>query len=260
MKKTKTVFYNRSLERALCILCAFSFEIQELALVELSNVLNLSKSTVYRLASTLIKYNFLRYNEESKKYSLGLKLFNLGSIVFSSFSLRQTASSHLTQLHYKLGKTIFLGIFQEDEVIYIDKRENPRDPIKFSSNIGKYRPPYFGMFGQLFLAFLPDSEVERIFDKYPLQPITKKSITKRGEFKKRLIKIREQGFFIEREEAIESVTGISAPIYDYTGKVVASAGAAFISSTVDSEEEIKILSAVCETAKKISNDLGAPSG
>jgi len=123
MSKPKAVFYNRSLERALQILRAFSFDVRELTLGELSGTLNLSKATVYRLASTLTAYDFLRYDETSRKYSLGLRLFELGSIVFASFSLRKTASSHLDQLHSHLGKTVFLGIFQEDEVVYIDKRE-----------------------------------------------------------------------------------------------------------------------------------------
>lgn len=113
-------FYNRSLERALQILGAFSFETRELTLVELSSTLRLSKSTVYRLTSTFSNYGFLQYNEAEKKYSLGPKLFELGGIVAASFSLRKAASAHLTQLYTKLEKTVFLGIFQEEEVVYTD--------------------------------------------------------------------------------------------------------------------------------------------
>jgi IclR family KDG regulon transcriptional repressor len=260
MSGRKANFFNRSLERALQILGAFSFEITELTLVELSNILNLSKSTVYRLASTLINYDFLNYNEQSKKYSLGLRLFELGSIVAASFSLRKAASEHLTHLHTKLGKTVFLGILQEDEVIYIDKRESSLDPIRFSSEVGRRRPPYFGMFGQLLMAFLPDQEVDRILKKKPLKPITRKSITAKEEFKERLREIREQGFFIDREEAIDGITGISAPIKDYTGTVVAALGVGFISSSENSQGALKIRKAVCETAKRISRKLGSPQG
>jgi len=71
MSKPKAVFYNRSLERALQILRAFSFDVRELTLGELSGTLNLSKATVYRLASTLTPYDFLRYDETSRKYALG---------------------------------------------------------------------------------------------------------------------------------------------------------------------------------------------
>jgi IclR family KDG regulon transcriptional repressor len=253
-------FYNRSLERALQILGAFSFETRELTLLELSSALSLSKSTVYRLASTLWRYGFLQYSETDKKYSLGPKLFELGGIVAASFSLRKTATPYVDELHSRLGKTVFLGIFQEDEVIYIDKREDFRNPIRFASEMGRRRPPYFGMFGQLLMAFLPDEEVDRILKKNPLKPLTKKSITTKKEFKKRLREIREQGFFIDREEAIDGITGISAPIKDYTGNVVAALGAGFISSSEDSQGALKTRKAVCETAEKISRKLGSPQG
>ncbi len=91
-------FYNRSLERSLQILNAFGSERSPLTLAQLSETLGLPKATVLRLCSTLVKYGFLKQGPESRHYSLGLKLFELGSIVLSSFSLRKVASPYLTQL------------------------------------------------------------------------------------------------------------------------------------------------------------------
>ncbi len=256
---TKT-FYNRSLERALQILCTFNRDNQTLSLTQLAKILTLSKTTVLRLNSTLIKFDFLKYNQASKQYSLGLKLFELGSVIFSSFSIRRVASPHLNRLQSKLGKTVFLGILQNDELVYIDKREEPRNPIQFSSQIGTRRPPYFGMLGQILMAFLPDSEVDRLLGKNDLEFFTKKSLTNGKEFRKRLIKIREQGFFIDKEEALNGVTGIGAPIRDYTGKVIAGVGVGFLSSSSDGKETKRIIKNLCETAKKISQEMGYLKG
>jgi DNA-binding IclR family transcriptional regulator len=121
-----------------------------------------------------MKYDFLRYHQDSRHYSLGLKLFELGSIIFSSFSLRRIASTHLDQLQARLGKTVFLGILESDELIYIDKKEDPKIPIRFTSQIGTRRPPHFGMLGQILLAFLPDQEVNRLLRKAPLTLFTKR--------------------------------------------------------------------------------------
>ena len=260
MAKRKTTPYNRSLERALQILSAFSFEHKELTLGELSSLLNLPKPTVYRLAYTLIKHDFLRYSSELKKYSLGLRLFELGSIVFSTFSLRKAASPHLDRLESTLGKTVMLGIFQEGEVMYIDKRESLSGSIRFSSEIGRRRPPYFGMLGQVLMASFSDEEVDKILTKNPLKPITKKSITSRKKFKERLHKIRKQGFFVDKEEGIEGITGIAAPVRDYAGKVIAALGVAFISSSEDDQGRDRIIQEVRKTAKIISQDLGNIQG
>ncbi len=252
----KVTFYNRSLERALQILCLFKWDRQTLTLSQLSEMSGLHKATILRLCSTLMKYDFLRYLQDSRHYSLGLKLFELGSIIFSSFSLRRIASSYLDQLQSRLGKTVFLGILENDELIYIDKKEDPRIPIRFTSQIGTRRPPYFGMLGQILMAFLPDQEVNRLFKKTPLTPSTKKSLASEKEFKERLLRIRKQGFFVDEEEALDGISGISAPIRDYTGEVIAGVGVGFISSSEDAKGKKIIIKEVCEAAKGISKQMG----
>ncbi len=252
----KEAFYNRSLERALQILCIFEFDKQALTLSQISELSRLPKATVLRLCSTLMKYDFLRYDQDSRHYSLGLKLFELGSILFSSFSLRRVASSYLDQLQSKLGKTVFLGILENDQLIYIDKKEDPGIPIRFTSQTGTRRPPSFGMLGQILMAFLPDQEVGRLLKKAPLSPFTKKSLVREDEFKERLLRIRKQGFFVDEDEALEGISGISAPIRDYTGKVIAGVGVGFISSSVDAQGKKIIIKAVCEAARGISKQMG----
>lgn len=252
----KEAFYNRSLERALKILCVFNADRQALTLSQLSQILDLPKATVLRLCSTLIKYDFLGYNQQSKQYSLGLKLFELGGIVLSSFSIRRVASPYLIQLQSKLSKTVFLGILQDNELVYIDKKEDLMNPIRFGSQIGQHRPPYFGMIGQTLMAFLTDSEVNRLLQKIPLTPATKKSITNEKEFKERLAKIRKQGFVVDEGEGIDGITGVAAPIRDFTNKVVAGVGVGFISSSEDSKGLEKIIKDVLRTAQTISQELG----
>ena len=117
-------FYNRSLERALQIMTAFSNEGKALSLAQLSDALDLSKATVFRLCATLIKCGFLRQDQELKQYSLGMKLFELGSIVAASFSLTRIASPYLTQLQLKLGKAVFFGVLDAGDLLYLDKRED----------------------------------------------------------------------------------------------------------------------------------------
>jgi IclR family transcriptional regulator, KDG regulon repressor len=252
----KETFYNRSLERALQILNAFTSERSELSLGQISEILDLSKATVLRLCSTLVKFGFLRQDNELKKYSLGLKLFELGSIVFSSFSLIRVASTHLTELESKLGKTVFLGILGDDQLLYVDKREGAKDGIRFTSNVGRRRPPYWGMLGSVLMAYLPDEEIERLLSKSPLVVTARKSFTTEGPFKAWLREIRERGYVIEDETALEGIGGVAAPIYDFTGTVVAAVGVGFISSSVDSKTLKKIIKEVTGTALVISRELG----
>ena len=249
-------FYNRSLERALQILNAFKNDRQVLTVAQLSEILSLPRATVLRLCTTLVRYGYLRQDPGSKQYSLGLKLFELGSIVFYSFSLRDIASPYLSQLQMKLGKTIFLGILENEELLYIDKREDPRNPITFTSKMGTRRPPYWGMLGSVLMAYLPDSEIERLLERNPLTATTKKSITKKEKYKERLRQVREQGYAIDIDEVFEGISGVAAPVRDFTGKVIASIGVGFISSSVDSKGLKRIAKEVMATALTISKKMG----
>jgi IclR family transcriptional regulator, KDG regulon repressor len=255
--KDERSFRNQSLERALRIISAFTFESRKLTLTELSNKLDIPLATTYRLALTLMDYGFLEFDEMTKQYSLGLRLMEIGSIVSTSFSLGQIASPALNELLAKLGnKNVVLAIFRDDETIYVVKKEDPRNPIKFSTTeVGRHRPRYFGMFGLLFMAFMPNGEVDRILKKNPLTAFTRKSIAEVGQFKAKLGEVREKGYALDDGGAFEGLSGIAAPIWDAGGKIVAGVGVSFITSFVDKREFQFVIESVKEAARKISEQL-----
>ncbi len=257
MERTKDeAFYNRSLERALQIVVAFNNERKTQTLAQLSELLDLPRATVLRLCSTLMKYDFLRQDPETKKYSLGLRLFELGSVVLNSFSLEQVASPYIAMLHKKIGRTIFFGILDNDEVLYIDKREDPQNMISFTSKVGTRRPPYWGMLGPLLMANQSDPEIRRLLSKNPLAATARKSIVNEDDFLKWLHRIRRDGYVVDIETAIEGIGGVAAPIRDFTGKVIAGIGVAFIASSVGQREIKQLISETTTTALSISKQMG----
>jgi IclR family KDG regulon transcriptional repressor len=249
-------FFNRSLERALSILGAFHSDRKSLTLAQLAEAVMLPKPTIMRLCSTLIKYDFMKYDPASMQYSLGMKLFELGNVVASSLSLRNVASTHLLQLQVRSAKTAFLAVLQNDELVYIDKREDTANQVRLASDVGTRRQPFFGMFGQLLMAYLPDGEVDRVLAKHPLTALTRRSITDPFEFRERLSVVKKQGYVIEEGEAIDGVSGIAAPVRDFDGKVVAAVGVGFISSSVEDKNIRGTLLEVRKTALLISRELG----
>jgi hypothetical protein len=118
----KEAFYNRSLERALCILNAFNTENTAFTVTELSEKLGLSRATIVRLCTTLTRYNFLRQEPGSKRYLLGLKLFELGSLVFHSITLRKIITHFLSQLEVRLDGSLFLEFLESEELLQLNHR------------------------------------------------------------------------------------------------------------------------------------------
>jgi DNA-binding IclR family transcriptional regulator len=185
-----------------------------------------------------------------------MRVLELAISVSDSFSLRKIASPYLNILQTKIGKTIFLAVLDKDEVLYIDKIDDLRNPISFTSKIGTRRPAYWGMLGFVLMAYLPDKEIKRIIQKQHLAAFTSKSITRKEEFMKWLSKVRSQGYVVDVEMALDGITGIGAPIFDHTGKVIAALGIGFITSSVKEKELDRIIKEATKTALAISKEIG----
>lgn len=255
-KDKNSIYKVQALERALDILDCFSFQDRALSLTDVVHRTGLNKTTVKRLIANLSTRGYLQQDQQSKKYQLGMRLFELGGIVFSSFSLRQAASYPMTRLQSKVGATVLLGVKMEDQLVYVDKREG-KGMIRISSEVGWRRPLNYGMLGMVLMSSLDPQDIKRILKKDPLKAYTSLSITDTDAFSLRLEQIRDQGYVVEKEEAVESVIGIAAPIRDYSRQVVAALGiampAGLRNQTDNLDHIIDLVKITCET---ISSDLG----
>lgn len=163
----------------------------------------------------------------------------------------------MTGLQNKTGATVLLGVRMEDELVYIDKRDGD-GMIRISSDVGWRRPLHYGMLGMVLTAGLESKEdIERILKKYPLEAHTPYSITDVDAFSLRLEEIRTQGYVIEKEEAVEGLIGIAAPIKDASRQVVAALGIALPLSQRNLDESLaRLVVLVKRTCDSISSDLG----
>ena len=129
--------------------------------------------------------------------------------------------------------------------------------IRVSSEVGWRRPLNYGMLGMVLMSSLDPQDVKRILKKYPLKPYTPLSITDTDAFSLRLEKIRDRGYVIEKEEAVENVIGIAAPIRDYSRQVVAALGIALPTGLRNQADDLNhIVDLVKNACEAISSDLG----
>ena len=251
-----SIYRVQALERALDILDCFSFQTRELSLSKVVNRTGLNKTTAKRLLANLTSRGYLQQDSQTKTYQLGMRLFELGGVVFSSFSLRRAAAHPISNLQRATGATVLLAARMDHQLVYIDKREGD-GIIRISSDIGWSRPLHYGMLGMVLMADLDPDEVNKILSEHPLQAHTPHSITDRDAFSLRLEQIRNLGYVLEKEEAVENVIGIAAPIRDYTRRVVAALGLALPAGRPHQQQDPdRIVDLVKSTCDMISADLG----
>jgi DNA-binding IclR family transcriptional regulator len=254
--ETPTSYRIQSLERALDILECFSFQKRELSLSDIVQMTGLNKTTVKRITANLLSRGYLQLNPIGKQYKLGMRLFEFGGIIFSSLSLRESSIDPMNRLQKLTDATVLLGTEMDQQLVYIDKREGG-GMIRVLSDIGWRRPLHYGMLGMTLMAYLDPRKTKQMLEETPLVAHTPYSITDRHAFSLRLEKIRNNGYVLEKEEAVEGIIGIAAPIRDYSRQVVAAVGIAVSTAQRHSERELnRLVDIVRKIADEISENLG----
>ena len=166
------------------------------------------------------------------------------------------AAAPMTDLQRETDAIVLLGIRMENQLVYVDKREGD-GIIRISSDVGRRRPLHYGMLGMVLMAGMDSNEVDRVLEEYPLETHTPFSITDVDAFSLRLEEIRMQGYVMEKEEAVEGLLGIAAPIKDYNRQTIAALGIALPVGRRNMNEGLDFMIDVVKKAcDLISSDLG----
>lgn len=244
----------RIVNRLFDVLECFTEEHPEWGIAELARHLGLHKSVVHRIVSTLVARGYLRYDPRTRKYWLGLRILNLSSVVLQNIDLRDIALPYMRELVKATDETALLTIVDGDEGLCIAKVESTRG-IKCTSFVGKRMPLHAGGVTKVLLAYLPEDHVERVISK-GLRRFTEYTVTDPVRLKAQLEEIRRQGYCITEQEVDLGSTGVSAPIYDHAGRVVAGLTLSMPMFRATKEGWPRVISLVRGTAERISRALG----
>jgi len=191
---------------------------------ELAKRLGLAKSTVHRLASTLVRERILERNARDGKYRLGLVLFELGSLVRRKMDVSAEARPQLKALMESTGETVHLGVLDEHSVLYINRIESRR-AIRMGFGLGIRAPLHCTALGKALLAFQPEEFIEETIAR-GLPRRTADTITSPHAFRQELAAIRARGYAVEDQEIEAGLRSIAAAVRNDAGQVIASIGIA----------------------------------
>jgi len=254
MREARKGTLLQSVDHALAVLETFDAATPELGVTALSGRLKLAKSTVYRLLTTLAARGYVYQNPATGKYRLGLKAFEVGSLAVGQLTVRETALPFLESLRDLTKETVHLGVRDGDSVIYLEKIETPHS-IRMYSQIGRRAPLHCTALGKVLLAFSPPAEAARLLRR-ALRRYTPSTLTDPDVLGKELARVRDQRYAIDDEEFEEGLKCVAAPLWDYTGAVVASAGIAGPHIRITPDRLPELIKVVCEATGEISARLG----
>jgi DNA-binding IclR family transcriptional regulator len=245
----------QSVERTLDIVEALAGNKDGIGVTELSKNLNLHKSTVHRLLTTLMVRKYVEQDSETGKYRLSVKLFELGNAVLSKLNMRAHAMPYLRELRERCGETVQLSIVDQNEVLYIDVLES-KEKVGVKAAIGERAPLYCTASGKVWLANLPDERVYEILKDQVFKPFTTRTVKDFEALRGELKSIKEIGCSVDEGEYEEEMRCVGAAIRNYRGRVISCISVSVPSSRFTPQARERLLKEVKETGDKISYSVG----
>lgn len=244
----------QSVDRALMIIKLLAKNEAPMKLTEIAEELDINKSTIHGIISTLKYHGFVDQDDRTQKYSLGVYLIGLGEISSNSLDITRITTPIIEEVSRILEETVHLGKIENSEVVYIDKKES-KQSMRIYTSIGDRKPAYCTGVGKIMLAYFDEDKLKEILPEN-LYKLTTNTVTDKNKLIENLKENRENGYSLDNEEYSVGLTCVAAPIFDHSGKVKygISVSGPTVRMTEDKiKESIKLIK---DAAKKISKHLG----
>lgn len=207
----------RSVLTALDVLDLFAHE-PELGITEIAQRVGVAKSTAHRLVSSLCSRNLVEQVAGSRRYRLGLHLYELGQISQDRLQLRHVALPLMKRIQLATGHTVHLAVADRADVIFIERLQGAR-MISLLGDRPRRQPAHTTSAGKVISAFNP--QVARAREEAGLPPRTDATIATREQWRTELAEIRRRGYARCCGDNYEGVASIAVPIRDGWGSAVA---------------------------------------
>ena len=247
---------NKAILRGLEILKFVGESEEPVTIAELSRHLDIPKTSVFNIVGALVEKNFLSIkNKKLKSYELGVGAFELGTLYMNKTELINISDPVLKWLSDNVLETVFLGVVNNNDLIYVDKKES-KGTLRTTGNLGSRNTLYSTSLGKAILATYSKSEINRYMEQVNLLPRTKNTIVNREDLLEDLNRIRQRGYSISDEENEEGIYCIAAPICNSTGKSISALCISSLKMKVDNERTEVHKGFVIKAALEISRKLG----
>lgn len=208
----------QSASRAVRILLAVAESDDGLHAKDLSVRFGLSLSTAYHLLSTLVSEGVL-VKDERRRYLIGPKASVIAESYNKSNVVPERHMKALNLLAESTGETAYLSAWRRGEIVVLATVEGSQAVRVTGLTAGYSSNLHARASGKLLLAFLPEEEREAKMKRLVMKRLTEATITSRSEFRRELERIRREEFSFDRQEFLQGVECMSAPIWE-NGAVV----------------------------------------
>lgn len=243
------------IDRAAALLDELAADSRAKSLAALSVASGLSKTTARRVLASLEQHGFCE-RTATGEYRLGLRLFELGTLVRERLDLRERSRPALEWLAEMRHLTVYLCVREADRAVCIERIDG-RFAHTLALRVGGTQPLHAGASPLVLLSYTSDENVERYLARAGgLEKLTARTMTSMVAVWRAVSACRARGFAVSREDVTDGVAAIGAPVFDHAGTVVAAVSLSGLTPHVLGANEQRLIEDVRAAAARISRELG----
>jgi DNA-binding IclR family transcriptional regulator len=219
MESQRNVATIEAVERSMQIIETLR-DLEGAGVTEIADELGWAKSTVHTHLRTLEENEYLV--RDGDDYDLGFPFLAFGEYVKDREPVYASVEPKLEELADETGKRVQFITNEHGYGAFVRIAEG-KHSVNTGANIGRRRVILHATAaGKAILACLPEAEVDAILDRRGLPRFTANTITDRAALFDELAQTRERGYAINREEHIQGLRAIAAPVRTPEGAVLGS--------------------------------------
>ena len=249
----------KSLVKALSILDVLAEEEPPYTLTQLSRRLHMYVSTTHRLLVNLVRHGFVEADPVSGGYHLSYRVLRMGLRVLDRLDFRRAAQPLLRELNVQTKESVHLAILQECRAISVDQFDSPQ-PVGLGARLGSALPLHCTAVGKILLAYQSEDLMNEVVKSPGLTRLTAHTITDLHHLRRELEGIRERGYALDHEEAVDGLNCVAGPVFNHAGRIVAAFSVGGATTRLTPARLSEIAQLVRETSRQISHRLGYSPG
>jgi DNA-binding IclR family transcriptional regulator len=210
-----------ALSRGLAVLEFLHSRADGESLSDVAATLRLPKNSVLRLLNTLEDFGYVEREADTLRYRITRRVATLFMDSARDRNLMEAALPSMRSLRDRVNETVLISIIERRAGIVLEQVQSTH-PFRFVCESGTFEDLHSSASTKAILAFLPQAETDDLLDGHAFTRYTDRTITRRNDYARELAETRERGYATDRGEQGEGVCCVAAPVFDRTGRPLAS--------------------------------------
>jgi IclR family acetate operon transcriptional repressor len=247
--------FVQSVTRALNLLELLAEDGEGYRLTDLAERSGLSPSTVHRLLTTMEQRRFVQFDQSDGMWHVGRQSFAVGATFGRRRNFVAQMFPFLRRLRDQTHETVNLAVPNDGEVVVLLQVES-REIVRAFTRVGERSPMAASGLGKAILATYSRDEVLSVIQKQGMHRLTANSITRAGDLREELQRIRTQGYAVDDEECAIGLRCVGAVVGNEHGEALASISVSAPAARITDERLISLGQIVADVAAAITDAVG----